>query len=57
METIEDGDFNLAASRYEPIVADEIPREDPAELIREVLAIEKEIALGLEELLTEVEAK
>ena len=56
-ETIKDGDFNLAASRYEPIVADEVPREDPAELIREVLAIEKEIALGLEELLAEVEAR
>ncbi len=56
-ETIKDGDFNLAASRYEPIVADEVPREDPAELIREVLAIEKEIALRLEELLAEVEAR
>ena len=57
IETIKDDDFNLSASRYEPIVADEIPQEDPAELIREVLAIEKAIALGLEELLTEVEAR
>ena len=57
LETIKDGDFNLAASRYEPIVADEIPEEDPAELIREVLAIEKEIASGLEELLVEVQAR
>ncbi len=56
-ETIKDGDFNLAASRYEPIVADENPREDPAELIREVLVIEKGIASGLEELLAEVEAR
>ncbi len=30
--------------------------EDPAELIREVLAIEKEIAKGLEKLLKEIES-
>ena len=32
-----------------------VPDEDPADLIREVLAIEKEITVGLENLLREVE--
>ena len=54
-ETIADNDFNLAASRYKPRVAEPVPDEDPAELIREVLAIEKEITEGLEKLLSEVE--
>ena len=54
-ETIADNDFNLAASRYKPRVAEPVPDEDPAELIREVLAIEKEIKEGLEKLLSEVE--
>jgi len=54
-DTIAENDFNLAASRYKPRVAQEVPDEDPGELIREVLAIEKEIAAGLEKLLKEVE--
>ena len=54
-ETIAENDYNLAASRYKPRVAEPVPDEDPAELIREVLAIEREITDGLEKLLTEVE--
>ena len=54
-ETIADNDFNLAASRYKPRVAEPVPDEDPAELIRKVLAIEREITEGLEKLLSEVE--
>ena len=54
-ETIEENDFNLAASRYKPRVAEEIPEEDPAELIRDVLEMEKEITAGLEKLLAEVQ--
>ena len=54
-ETIEGNDFNLAASRYKPRVAEEMSEEDPAELIREVLATEKEITAGLEQLLAEVQ--
>ena len=34
--------------------AETVPDEDPAELIREVLAIEREITAGLEKLLDEV---
>ena len=54
-ETIAENDYNLAASRYKPRVAEPVPDENPAELIREVLAIEREITDGLEKLLTEVE--
>jgi type I restriction enzyme M protein len=55
-DTVAENDFNLAASRYKPRVAEKGPDEDPAALIREVLAIEKEIAEGLEKLLKEIEA-
>ena len=48
-------DYNLAASRYKPHVAEDVSDEDPAELIREVLAIERKITAGLEKLLEEVE--
>jgi type I restriction enzyme M protein len=47
--------YNLAAGRYKPQVAEQVPEEDPAELIREVLGLEQEIAAGLEKLLQEVE--
>ena len=55
IETIADNDYNLAASRYKPRVAEPVPDEDPAELIREVLAIEREITEGMEKLLRDVE--
>ncbi|HHQ48544.1 MAG TPA: SAM-dependent DNA methyltransferase [Acidobacteria bacterium] len=54
-DTVAENDWNLAASRYKPRVAEPVPDEDPAELIREVLAIENEITDGLKKLLTEVE--
>ena len=54
-ETVAENDYNLAAPRYKPHVAQEVPDEDPAELVREVLAIEREIAEGLEKLLSVVE--
>jgi type I restriction enzyme M protein len=55
-EVIEAGDYNLTASRYKPQISDEVPDEDPADLIRDVLEIEQEITGGLEKLLKEVEA-
>ena len=55
-ETVAENDFNLAASRYKPRVAEEVPDEDPAELIRDVLGIEKKITDGLKKLLGEIEA-
>lgn len=50
---VENG-YSLAASRYKPQVGQEISEEDPAELIREVLGLEKEIQAGLERLLGEL---
>lgn len=55
-DTVEAGDFNLTASRYKPQIGAEVPDEDPADLIREVMGIENEIAAGLENLLKDVEA-
>ena len=55
METITSNDYTLAAGRYKPQIAERPPEEDPAELIREVLAIEREITAGLEKLLQEIE--
>lgn len=55
VKTIADNDYNLAASRYKPLIAEKAPDEDPAELIRETLIIEREIAGGLEKLLQKVE--
>ena len=54
-ETIEAGDFNLTAGRFKPQISEKAPDEDPAELIRETLAIEREITEGLERLLKEIE--
>ena len=53
-ETLAESDYNLSASRYKPRVAEEPPDDDPSDLIREILAIEKKITVGLEKLLNEV---
>jgi type I restriction enzyme M protein len=55
-ETVAENSYNLAASRYKPQVAEQTPEEDPAELIREVLALGREIVDDLAKLLKEVEA-
>jgi type I restriction enzyme M protein len=55
-DSITENGYNLAAGRYKPQVAEQAPEEDPAELIREVLTLEREIVDGLEKLLKEVEA-
>jgi type I restriction enzyme M protein len=56
VETVAENSYNLAAGRYKPQVTENAPEEDPAELIREVLTIEREVVDGLEKLLKEVEA-
>lgn len=55
LETIAENNWNLAASSYKPRVAESVPDENPAMLIREVLAIETQITEGLLKLLAEVE--
>lgn len=48
--------YSLAAGRYKPQVAEAAPQDDPADLIRDALAIERDIAAQLQHLLHEVEA-
>jgi len=55
VSTLRDNDFNLAAARYRPRVAEAAPDEDPAELLRDLLAAERGIISGLEDLLAGVE--
>ena len=55
VKSVAENDYNLAAGRYKPQIAEKAPDEDPAQLIRETLAIEREIAEGLEKLLKEIE--
>jgi type I restriction enzyme M protein len=57
VESIVANEYNLAAGRYKPQIAEKVPDENPSDLINEVLAIEKEITLGLEKLLKEVETE
>jgi type I restriction enzyme M protein len=52
---IAENDYNLAAGRYKPQLVEKAPDEDPAQLIRETLAVERGIADGLEKLLQSVE--
>ena len=54
IKSISENDYNLAAGRYKPQIAEKPPDEDPAELIRDVLDIERKITSGLERLLQEV---
>ena len=54
-DRLEGDDFNLTAALYKPRVAEKVPDEDPSDLIREVLTLEREITDGLEKLLGEVE--
>jgi len=56
IKSVAENDYNLAAGRYKPQIAEKAPDDDPAQLIRETLTIERDIAGGLEKLLREVEA-
>lgn len=56
LKTIAANQFSLAAGQYKPHAGDDVPEEDPAALIREVTALEREIQDGLEKLLADVES-
>ena len=56
LKLVEENDFNLAAARYKPRVADALIEENPADLIREVVEHEREIRKGLEALLADMES-
>jgi len=55
IELIAENGYNIAAGRYKPHLGQKPPDEDPTELIRELLDIENEIAVGLKNLLKESE--
>ena len=54
VKAIRDNDFNLAAGRYKPLIAEPVPDEDPAELIKEVLQLENQITESLKKLLNTI---
>ncbi|MCB9365897.1 MAG: SAM-dependent DNA methyltransferase [Calditrichaeota bacterium] len=49
-------DYNLAAVRYKPLVAELVSDEDPADLTRDVLSIEQTIVNALKKLLRDIES-
>jgi len=53
---VDENDYNLSAGRYKPQIAEKALDDDPTLLIRETLAIERDIVVCLEKLLQEVEA-
>jgi type I restriction enzyme M protein len=57
VETITENGYSLAASRYKPQIAETTSQEDPVQLIKETVTLEREIVRGLEKLLDEVNDK
>lgn len=53
---IGENEFNLTAACYRPRVAADVSDENPVELIRDVLELERELESGLEELLAEIQS-
>lgn len=56
LKAIAENDYNLAAGRYKPQMAEKTPDEDPAHLIRQVISLERDITDRLEQLLKDVES-
>ena len=56
LKMVAENEYNLAAGRYKPQMTEKAPEEGPAQLIREILQIEQEIAGGLARLLNDVES-
>ena len=55
METVAENDYMLGANLYKPLVAVKAPDESPADLLRETLDIERNIARDMEKLLRDLE--
>lgn len=55
MEAVAENGYMLAANLYKPLVAEKSPDESPSDLLRETLAIERDIAKDVEKLLRELE--
>ncbi|MBA5867560.1 MAG: N-6 DNA methylase [Nitrospira sp. CR1.3] len=56
LKAIAENDYNLAAGRYKPQMAEKPLDEDPAQLIRQVITIERSLTDGLEKLLKDMES-
>lgn len=54
-DVLEAEQYNLSASRYKPQVSEKPPEDDPADLIRETLKLERQITQGLEKLLADIQ--
>ncbi len=52
---ITENDYNLSPGRYKPQVGERIIKEDPKELLHEIIALENTIKTNLENLLTEID--
>jgi type I restriction enzyme M protein len=56
LKLIAENEYNLAAGRFKPQIAEKLPDENPAKLIHEALEIEREICKGLDNLLKNIES-
>lgn len=56
IKTIEENNFDFAAGRYKPQIAERAPDDDPVQLLQEALAIERHMVEGLEKLLKDLGA-
>ena len=54
VKTIKENNYNLVAKLYKPRIVEDYSEVDAAQLIRETLVIEQDIAAGLEQLLRKV---
>ena len=54
--SIAENDYNLAAGRYKPQVAERVSDEDPSALISDTIHLQCQIVDGLEKLLSELES-
>lgn len=54
-DVLEAEQYNLSASRYKPQISEKPPEDDPSDLIRKALELERQITQGLEKLLAEVD--
>jgi type I restriction-modification system DNA methylase subunit len=57
IERIRESDWSLAAGRYRPVTTETIEHEDPAAILRDVLALEREIVARTEALLSTIGGK
>jgi len=55
ISTIAESDYNLGAGRYKPQVGEKPPDEDAPQLIAKTIKLERDITLGLENLLKDLE--